>query len=116
MKAITAVLPVFQEHANNPAMIHHAMLLIQQQTKYLNPGQTPVMTADQTLFTLWTGKGNSMIGARCVGWKLPVLMGDLHTEMTFMICLGMPETYYIHLFTTDMIKFDREWFWIYFSD
>ena len=52
MKAITAVLPVFQEHANNPAMIHHAMLLIQQQTKYLNPGQTPVMTADQTLFTL----------------------------------------------------------------
>ena len=46
MKAVTALLPVFQEHANTPAMIHHAMLLIQQQTKDLNPGQTPVMTAD----------------------------------------------------------------------
>ena len=108
--------PVFQEHANTPAMIHHAMLLIQQQTKYLNPGQTPVMTANQTLFTLWTGKGNSMIGARCVGWKLLVLMGDLYTEMTFMTCLGMPETYYIHSLTTDMIKFDREQFRICFSD
>ena len=37
-------------------------------------------------------------------------MGDLHTEMTFMTCLGMPETYYIHSLTTDMIKFDRECF------
>ena len=46
MKAVTALLPVFQEHANTPTMIHHAMLLIQQQTKDLNPGQTPVMTAD----------------------------------------------------------------------
>ena len=40
--------------------------------------------------------------------KLLVLMGDLHTEMTFMTCLGMPETYYIHSSTTDKIKFDRE--------
>ena len=52
MKAITALLPVFREHANTPAMIHHAMLLIQQQTKYLNPGQTPAMTVDQPLFAL----------------------------------------------------------------
>ena len=52
VKVITTLFPVFQEHANTPAMIHHAMLLIQQQTKYLNPGQTPVMTANQTLFTL----------------------------------------------------------------
>ena len=37
MKAITALLPVFREHANTPAMIHRAMLLIQQRIKYLNP-------------------------------------------------------------------------------
>ena len=107
MKAITTLLPVFREHANTPTMIHQAMLLIQQQTKYLNPGKTPFMTADQSLFAL----------AKEIQWfkpdvlgenKLLVLMGDLHTEMTFMKCLGLPETYYIHSSTTDMIKFDRE--------
>ena len=52
MTAITALLQVFREHANTPAMIHHAMLLIQQQTKHLNLGHTPVITADQPLFAL----------------------------------------------------------------
>ena len=66
MKAITALLPVFGEHANTPAMIHHAMLLIQQQTKYLNPGQTPVMTADQPLFAL----------AKKIQWLKPDVLGE----------------------------------------
>ena len=88
-------------------MIHHAMLLIQQQTKDLNPGQTPVMTADQPLFAL----------AKEIQWlkpdvfgenKLLVLVGDFHTEVTFMTYLGMPEIYQIHSSTTDMIEFDRE--------
>ena len=93
--------------ANTPAMIHHAMLLIQQQTKYLNPGQTLVMTADQPLFAL--AKEIQWLKPDVLGKnKLLVLMGDLHTEMTFMTCLGMPETYYIHSSTTDKIKFDRE--------
>ena len=107
MKAITALLPVFREHANTPAMIHHAMLLIQQRTKYLNPGQTPVMTADQPLFAL--PKEIQWLKPDVLGEnKLLVLMGYLYTEMTFMTCLGMPETYYIHSSTTDKIKFDRE--------
>ena len=28
IKPITALLPIFREHANTPAMMHHAMLLI----------------------------------------------------------------------------------------
>ena len=38
-KVITALLPLFREHANNPAMIHHAMMLIKKQTEFLNPGK-----------------------------------------------------------------------------
>lgn len=33
-------------------MIHHAMLLIQKNTAYINAGQTSVMTGDQSLFAL----------------------------------------------------------------
>ena len=33
-------------------MIHHAMLLIQKNTAYVNAGQTSVMTGDQSLFAL----------------------------------------------------------------
>ena len=38
-KSITALLPLFREHANTPAMIHHAMLLIKKQTAFLSPGK-----------------------------------------------------------------------------
>ena len=46
------MLPVFREKADTPAMIHHALKLIQKQTNHLNPGQTPVMTADQPLYAI----------------------------------------------------------------
>ena len=88
-------------------MIHYAMLLIHQQTEYLNPGQTPIMTADQPLFAL--AKEIQWLKPDVLGEnKLLVLIGDLHTEMTFMTCLGMPETCYMHSSVTDIIKFDRE--------
>ena len=65
------------------------------------------MTADQPLFAL--AKEVQWLNPDVLGEnKLLVLIGDLHTEMTFMKYLGIPETYYIHSSTTDMIKFDRE--------
>ena len=65
------------------------------------------MTAHQPLFAL--AKEIQWLTPDVLGEdKLLVLMGDLHSEMTFMTCLVMPETYYIHSSTTDMIKFDRE--------
>ena len=65
------------------------------------------MTADQPLFAL--AKEIQWLKPDVLGEnKLLVLMGYLYTEMTFMTCLGMPETYYIHSSTTDKIKFDRE--------
>ena len=68
-------------------MIHHAMMLIKEQTSFLNKGQIPVMTVDQPLYAL----------AKCLQWTKPdtlgeqhflVVMGNLHIEMTFMICIG----------------------------
>ncbi len=43
-KALTALLPLFREHANTPAMIHHAMILIKKQTEYLHPGMYKKIT------------------------------------------------------------------------
>ena len=66
------------------------------------------MTADQPLFAL--AKEVQWLNPDVLGEnKLLVLMSDLHTEMTFMKYLGIPETYYIHSSTTDMIKFDRKY-------
>ena len=85
-RALTALMPLFREHANTPAMIHHAMLLIKKHTNFLNPGQLPIMTVDQPLYAI----------AKEIQWSnnqfsedsFLVLMGDLHIEMTFMKCLG----------------------------
>ena len=49
-RALTALMPLFREHANTPAMIHHAMVLIKKHTNFLNPGQVPRMTVDQPLY------------------------------------------------------------------
>ena len=38
-------MPLFRENAHTPAMIHHAMMLIKEQTSFLNKGQIPVMTS-----------------------------------------------------------------------
>ena len=38
-KAVTALLPLFWEDANTPAMIHHVTLLVKKQTEYLNSGK-----------------------------------------------------------------------------
>ena len=74
------MLPLFTESPNNPAMVWHGMKVIHQETNYINPGQTPVMEADQPLFTL----------AKQLQWKNPqtelgedsflVTLGAMHTE------------------------------------
>ena len=49
-KTITALLPLCREHANTPAMIHHAMLLIK---KFLNPGKQGTNDLFNVIDTLW---------------------------------------------------------------
>ena len=47
--ALTALLPLFYEKADSPAMIKHGMDVIREATSFLNPGQVPVITFDQPL-------------------------------------------------------------------
>ncbi len=80
------LLPLFHEDSKSVAMMKHGMSIIQQATKHLNPGQIPVVTADQPLFAL----------AKKIQWSLKkygedkfvVMMGSLHIEMAVMKVIG----------------------------
>ena len=51
-KAVIGVLPLFPDKAATPFMLKHAMHLTMQGTEALNPGQTPVIGGDQTLYAI----------------------------------------------------------------
>ena len=68
-------------------MIKHGMNVVKQATEFLNPGQVPVTTFDQHLFTL----------SKFVQWKWPeshgeqshvIILGGLYTEMALWNTLG----------------------------
>ena len=78
--SVIALLPLFPEKSATIAMIKHGMEYLRKITNYLNPGQTPVMAFDQSLFAL----------AKYVQWSWPqsfgeqcfvVMLGGLHIEM-----------------------------------
>ncbi len=73
------MLPLFTASPNSPAMIWHGMKVLRQAISYLNPGQTPVMVADQPLFTL----------AKKLQWKFP--QTD-HGEDSYLVTLGAMHT------------------------
>ena len=50
LPAITSVMPLFKQKAATLKMIGHDMLLIQNATEHLNPGQTPIIALDQPLY------------------------------------------------------------------
>ena len=83
----TSLLPLFQESAHTAAMIRHSIDVVRNAVQHLNPGQTPVLSCDQPLFTL----------AKQIQWKWPdtygedklvVMFGGLHIEMTALKTLG----------------------------
>lgn len=85
--AICALLPLFRESSNSVAMIKHAMDVVKVALNHLNPGQTPVMAADQPLYTL----------VKIIQWNFPELYGEgqfvavlggLHIEMAALKAIG----------------------------
>ena len=50
--ATTSLLPLFHDEAKSVAMIRHSMDVVKTAIDILNPGQIPVLTFDQPLFTL----------------------------------------------------------------
>ena len=85
--AIIALLPLFLEKADTPAMVKHGMSLVQAITAYLNPDQIPVLACDQPIF------------AQCkyIQWKWPgiygenkmiIMLGGLHVEKVLWYSVG----------------------------
>jgi len=61
-KANIALLLLFHENANSATMIKHAMVIIKDAIKHLNPSQIPVVAVDQPLYSLankYNGYGHS---------------------------------------------------------
>ena len=68
------MLPLFRESASSPMMVYHAMGIAKAVTNHLNPGQIPVIVADQPLYTLM----------KRLQWKYP----ESHGEDRCVIMLG----------------------------
>lgn len=85
--ARTALLPLFHEKADSPAMIKHAMNILKSITQYLNPGQIPVLACDCPIFA----------NSKYIQWKWPanygedkiiIMFGGLHLEKAMWTALG----------------------------
>ena len=50
--SFSSLLSLFQEQAHSVAMIKHSIDKVKERVNFLNPGQTPIITADQPLFVL----------------------------------------------------------------
>ena len=86
-RGIGAMLPLFYERSDTVPMIMHGMKLQVDITKYLNPGQMPVMCGDGPIYTLM----------KLVQWNYPeqfgedkffVMFAGFHIEKKFMEMLG----------------------------
>ena len=71
--AINALLPLFLDNAHSVAMIRHSMTIVQAAVQHLNPGQIPVIAADQPLYAL----------AKQIQWTSPATLGEDHFVVMF---------------------------------
>lgn len=78
--AIHALLPLFIDSAHSVAMLRHSLDITKAAVQYLNPGQIPILTADQPLFAI----------LKEIQWTWPathgedrfvIMFGGLHIEM-----------------------------------
>ena len=85
--SISAMLPLFPDKADSPAMIKHAIDILKDVTSFLHPGQMSVMACDCPIFAK----------AKFIQWTWPatygeceflVMFGGLHLEMGMWNMLG----------------------------
>ena len=85
--AISSLLPLFSEEAKSVAMLRHSMNVIKKSIDFLNPGQIPVITVDQLLYSV----------VKQIQWNWPdtyggdqfvIIPGGLHIEMATLSTLG----------------------------
>ena len=75
-----SICPIFSVKSSSPSMVKHAMDITTDTTTFLNPGQTPVLGADQPLYAIaktlqWSHPDTSIAEDKFV-----LKMGDLHIE------------------------------------
>jgi len=70
---LTSLLPLFYDQAKSVAMIRHSMDVVKQAVEILNPGQVPIITVDQPLYTV----------AKQIQWSWPATHGEDHFIVTF---------------------------------
>jgi len=80
-------LPLFQEEAHSSAIICHAIDVVSQAVRFLNPGEVPILTCDQPLHAI----------AKKIQWNWPttygeknlvVMFGGLHMELATLKAIG----------------------------
>ena len=84
---VTSLLPLFYDQAHSVAMIRHSMNVVKKAVDILSPGQVPVITVDQPLFTIakqiqwnWTASHDED--------QFIVMFGGLHIEMAAFKTIG----------------------------
>ncbi len=90
--SITSLLPLLRDQAHSVATIKHVMDKVRDTVALLNPGQTPVIAADQPLYAL----------AKQIQWHWPenygedkfvFMFGGLHIEMDAFKSIGRLEVF-----------------------
>ena len=85
--SITALLPLLRDQAHSVATIKHVMNKISDTVAFLNPGQVPVIAADQPIYAV----------AKQIRWywpepygedKLVIMFGGLHIELAALRSIG----------------------------
>ena len=85
--SLTSLMPLLRDQAHSVATVKHCMDKVTETVQFLNPGQVPVIAADQPLFAL----------AKQIQWSWPtqygedkyvIMFGGLHIEMAAFKMLG----------------------------
>ena len=82
-----ALLPLFREKAQTTCMIHHAMNMVVDATKHINPAQITVIEADQPLYAIIKQVQRTWPETHGED-KIVAMMGGLHIEMNVLKLLG----------------------------
>ena len=85
--SITSLLPLLQDQAHSVATIRHDMDTIKDIVAILNPGQTPVIAADQPIYAV-TKQIQWHWPYRYGEEKLVMMFGGLHIEMAALKSIG----------------------------
>ena len=79
------LLPILTERINTPATVRHCTKIIVKLTKKLNPGQVPIISADQPVYPI--GKQVQWLCPHEFG-NITWMKGSLHIEAMFLNIIG----------------------------